>query len=122
MGIFDIREQKVSAKPRRKHRVVQGRESAVEQASPLEYKLVQQFQAPGQPDHWSLFLARDCRGEDGVVYQVKGDAVSMRHMHAENINVEKSASFKTSFVIGILTEEHAVRVGHWAIVEASRSP
>ena len=51
----------------------------------MELKLVRQSQLPGEPYHWSLFLAAE--DQKGAVFQVKGDSTSMRFTHTENIDI-----------------------------------
>ena len=57
----------------------------------LVLSLVLQNQGPGEPDHWSLFVAPE--GGIGQVYQVKGDAELMQHTHLEGTNVLKLRFF-----------------------------
>ncbi len=78
--------------------------------------LVRQHQAPGEPDHWSLYLAYE--GQAGTAYQVKGDALAMHYAHASNVNPLTSYSFKDSYVIARPTTQQAARVGYWANQEA----
>ena len=87
----------------------------------MELKLVRQQQITGEPDHWSLFLARE--GQPGVVFQVKGDALTMHYAHANNINVLSSQSYKDSYIIAKPTEHQAARIRYWATHEAApRAP
>ncbi|OAF61255.1 hypothetical protein VC83_02122 [Pseudogymnoascus destructans] len=44
---------------------------------PLVLSVVTQRQVPGEPDHWSLFVASE--DEAGEVFQVKGDAQQMAY-------------------------------------------
>lgn len=58
---------------------------------PLELKLVRQEQTPGEPFHWSLFLAGE--GQLGTVFQVRGgDAVTMHYTHIHDTDVLRSHS------------------------------
>ncbi|ORY09317.1 hypothetical protein BCR34DRAFT_374858 [Clohesyomyces aquaticus] len=59
--------------------------------------LVLQKQAEGEPDHWSIFVARE--GQVGEVYQVKGDAESMRYLYGPNIDLVNSLSYKNSYIL-----------------------
>ena len=77
-------------------------------SSTTELKVVRQEQTTSEPYHWSLFLARE--GQPGVVFQVKGDAVAMHHIHANNTDVLSSQSFKDSYIIARPTEHQAARV------------
>ena len=77
--------------------------------------LVRQVQAPGEPDHWSLFVTRD--GVVGSSYQVKGDAEAMRCAHMDNTRVMLSASFRDSFVLARPNEGEVGRLQYWAATE-----
>jgi hypothetical protein len=57
------------AYPRRQARITAPLESA-----PLYLSLAHHAQGPGEPFHWSLFVAHE--NQPGSVYQVKGDAES----------------------------------------------
>lgn len=70
--------------------------AAPAQENPSLY-LVLQVQAKGEPNHWSLFVARE--GKKGDVYQVKGDAESMSHRHAQKVNIFLSLTYRTSYVL-----------------------
>lgn len=83
----------------------------------MELKLVRQEQTTGEPYHWSLFLARE--GQPGLVFQVKGDALAMRHAHTNNTNILNSQSYKDSYIIARPTEHQAARVLYWATNEAA---
>ncbi|KAK4096492.1 hypothetical protein N658DRAFT_501547 [Parathielavia hyrcaniae] len=63
--------------------------------------LVLQKQAEGEPDHWSLFATRggELTSARGKVWQVKGDALSMRHVPANNVAIFASGSFKAHYVL-----------------------
>ena len=78
----------------------------------LQLMLVREHQAPGEPDHWSLYLAYE--GQAGTVYQVTGDALAMCHAHASNVNHLNSESFKDSYIIASPTAQQAAMVGYWA--------
>lgn len=82
------------------------------QSATLNLMLVRQRQSPGEPCHWSLYVA--CEGQIGTVYQVKGDAIGMRYIQASDIDPTTSASYKDSFNIAQLTPEWAQRVAYWA--------
>jgi hypothetical protein len=87
----------------------------------LELQLVRQEQIIGEPDHWSLFLAHE--GQQGVVFQVKGDALDMQYAHANDINILISLSYKDSYIIARPTEQQAARIRYWATHEAApRAP
>ncbi|KAH7371688.1 hypothetical protein BKA66DRAFT_572659 [Pyrenochaeta sp. MPI-SDFR-AT-0127] len=59
--------------------------------------LVLQRQAEGEPDHWSIFVALE--GQNGEVYQVKGDAENMRYLYVSDINLVNSLSYKDSYIL-----------------------
>lgn len=86
---------------------------------PTILHLVRQDQAPGEPDHWAIFLAYE--GERGTVLQVKGDAVAMRYHHAEKINIMGSSSYKDAYMIAELNNEQVARVHYWATHETPPS-
>ncbi|WEW60772.1 hypothetical protein PRK78_006260 [Emydomyces testavorans] len=74
-----------------------------------QLSLVHQKQADGEPLHWSLFVARE--NEEGMVYQVKGDAECMNYKPSPYpINVVKSASFLNAYNLASLTEQQAMIV------------
>jgi len=85
--------------------------------SPVELKLVRQDQSPGEPYHWSLFVARE--EELGALFQVKGDALAMHYAHAYSTNVLNSQSYKDSYIIAQLTEDQTARVRYWASHETA---
>ncbi|KAF1935675.1 hypothetical protein EJ02DRAFT_360968, partial [Clathrospora elynae] len=45
----------------------------------------------------SIFVARE--GQRGEVYQVKGDAESMRHVYMPNTDIVNSLSYKDSYIL-----------------------
>ena len=81
-------------------------------SAPLELKLVREFQLPGEPHHWSLFLAYE--NQSGTVFQVRGDAVDMHFAHLENEDVLRLEGYNDSYIIARPTEQQARRVQHWA--------
>ncbi|KAF2656623.1 hypothetical protein K491DRAFT_677919 [Lophiostoma macrostomum CBS 122681] len=87
---------------------------------PLQLSLVLQKQHNNEPNHWSLFVAR--QGERGYVYQVKGahsDAPIMTHRHAANIDLVNTRSFVASCVMASpLSDADAVLVHNYAHSEA----
>ncbi|KAL9104783.1 MAG: hypothetical protein Q9163_000333 [Psora crenata] len=87
------------------------------ESPPMELKLVRQEQSPGEPDHWSLFLARE--GQPGTLFQVKGDALAMQHAHDNDTNVLSSESYKDSYIIARPTEDQSERIQYWATHEAA---
>lgn len=70
---------------------------------PLQLFLVLESQAAGEPDHWSLFVARE--GEIGQAYQVTGDATYMTYIHYLNINLLESESYSASYALGDISED-----------------
>lgn len=85
----------------------------------MELKLVREEQIPGEPHHWSLFLAGE--GEPGAVFQVRGDAIAMHHEHLYDTDVLSSESYKDSYIIARPTEHQAARVRYWATYEPAPS-
>ncbi|KAL3481426.1 hypothetical protein BJX99DRAFT_164597 [Aspergillus californicus] len=79
------------------------------QSQPLYLSLVQEKQGPGEPLHWSLFVARE--NQPGLVYMVTGDAEYMVHQHStELIDITSSESFLTAYQLASVTEEQAMIV------------
>ncbi len=83
--------------------------------SPLILMVVLESQAEGEPNHWSLFLARE--GETGTVYQVQGDATYMSYTFAYGVDHFNSASYSTSYIAAYLDETQASTVGSCASQE-----
>jgi len=79
----------------------------------MSLQLIRQHQIG--PDHWSLFLGYE--GQPGKVYQVKGDAIAMRHQHSASLNLLVSGSFKDAHVIANPNPQQSTRIGHWAVNE-----
>lgn len=77
--------------------------------SPLYLSLIHQNKGPGEPCHWSLFVALG--NEPGVVYQVKGDSERIRYVpSARPVNVVNSASFLNLYQLAIITEQQSTVV------------
>ncbi|KAL2205454.1 hypothetical protein CC79DRAFT_1048888 [Sarocladium strictum] len=82
-----------------------------ESPSPLALMLVLESQAEGEPKHWSLFVSRE--GEEGSVFQVKGDATFMTYTHIRDIDLLSSDDYYTSYTLAYLSENgEAVVKGH----------
>lgn len=79
----------------------------------MELRLIQEEQAPGEPDHWSMFLAQE--GQQGAVFQVKGDAIGMHYAHADGVNILDSCeyTYKDSYIISEPDEQQMVRISYW---------
>lgn len=86
------------------------------ESPPVELQLVREEQTTGEPNHWSLFLARE--GQPGDIFQVQGDAIAMHHAHLNNTNILISQSYKDSYIIARLNEHQAEKLRHWADQEA----
>lgn len=65
------------------------------EVDPLYLYVVQQLQAPGEPLHWALFVAKE-QGS-GTVYQVKGDNTFMQYRHASKVDLRNSQSFYNAY-------------------------
>lgn len=85
----------------------------------LTPSLVLHAQEPGEPDHWSFFVAHE--GGTGTEYQVKGDAELMHHTYAEGVNIQNAASFKTAYTRANLSQVQAELVAYYANQEAPPS-
>jgi hypothetical protein len=92
------------------HRRRKGTEKwEVVEAAPVaaqnKYKIcmVRQNQSYGEPLHWSLFIYQEgIRG--GMMMQVKGDAIYMHHLHAQDTDLFQSESFRDQFDLGTVSE------------------
>ncbi|KJF60471.1 uncharacterized protein CIMG_12989 [Coccidioides immitis RS] len=75
----------------------------------LRLSLIQQNQADDEPQHWSLFVARE--NEPGPVYQVKGDAECMSYQPSPGpTNILQSASFSNAYNLAVVTDAQALIV------------
>ncbi|KAL2361832.1 hypothetical protein RJZ56_005256 [Blastomyces dermatitidis] len=75
----------------------------------LRLSLVQENQADDEPQHWSLFVARE--NEPGPVYQVKGDAECMSYQPSPGpTNILQSASFSNAYNLAVVTDAQALIV------------
>jgi hypothetical protein len=59
--------------------------------------LITETQLPGEPQHWSLFVAAE--NEAGTVFQVTGDADKMVYQHLLETEKFVLYSYKTSYVL-----------------------
>ncbi|KAJ5616214.1 hypothetical protein N7537_001328 [Penicillium hordei] len=70
--------------------------------------LVQEEQAPGEPNHWALFLADENEPDYGYVYQVTGDAEDMKYEpSAEKINVVDAGLTSNVYTLAVVSQEQA---------------
>ncbi|KAJ5960469.1 uncharacterized protein N7479_007619 [Penicillium vulpinum] len=68
--------------------------------------LVQEEQAPGEPNHWALFLADENEPDYGYVYQVTGDAQDMKYEpSAEKVNVVDAGLTSNVYTLAVVTQE-----------------
>ncbi|EER38336.1 conserved hypothetical protein [Histoplasma capsulatum H143] len=75
----------------------------------LRLLLIQENQADGEPQHWSLFVARE--NEPGPVYQVKGDAECMSYQPSPSpTNILQAVSFSNAYSLAVVTDEQALIV------------
>ena len=81
--------------------------------------LVRHNQAGGGPLHWSLFIYKEGIN-NGMVIQVKGDVLHMRHWHAQDIDIFGSDSFRDQFDIGIVTETQRNQI--WTVAHQLAPP
>lgn len=81
--------------------------------------LVRQKQLGGGPLHWSLFIYKE-GVNGGMVIQVKGDVLHMRHRHAQGIDIFRSDSFRDHFDIGIVTETQRNQI--WTVAHQLAPP
>jgi hypothetical protein len=84
-----------TGKPRSDWTAVEAPVGQEPEPSILYLSVVVQYQAQGEPNHWSLFSHRpDSRGTGkGQVWQVKGDAEHMRYQHSPDTDIMNSGSF-----------------------------
>ncbi|PYI29850.1 hypothetical protein BP00DRAFT_347763 [Aspergillus indologenus CBS 114.80] len=78
------------------------------QSEALYLSLVHHKQGPGEPLHWSLFVARE--NQPGSVYQVKGDAEYMIYHPTHLVDITTSASFLNLYQLAVVTEQQAMVV------------
>lgn len=84
---------------------------------PLYISLAHEIQGPGEPLHWSLYIARE--SQPGVVYQVRGDAEFMGYQHIKiPVDITSSESFGGLYQLAAITEEQAMVVEQIANSEA----
>ena len=81
--------------------------------------VVRQNQGGGGPLHWSLFIYKE-GVKIGMVIQVKGDVLHMRHWHAQDIDMFGSDSFRDQFDIGIVTETQRNQI--WTVAHQLAPP
>ncbi|OAX76926.1 hypothetical protein ACJ72_08781 [Emergomyces africanus] len=75
----------------------------------LRLSLIHHQQAEGEPNHWSLFVARE--NEPGLVYQVKGDAECMSYQPSlAPTNILDSESFLAAYDLAVITDAQALAV------------
>lgn len=77
---------------------------------PLTLSLVLESQAPGEPNHWYLLVAREDE-EPGMVYQVTGDAECMAYEPSSQPDpITASETFLNMYELATLTDETAAVV------------
>ncbi|CAI7580249.1 unnamed protein product [Penicillium glandicola] len=70
--------------------------------------LVQAEQAPGEPNHWALFLADENEPDYGYVYQVTGDAEDMKYEPSvEKVNVVDAGLTSNVYTLAVVSQEQA---------------
>lgn len=70
--------------------------------APLQLQLVHHNQAPGEPIHWALYVARE--NEPGMVYEVTGDAECMTYAPSkEPVRVLEADTLRDVFTIANLS-------------------
>ncbi|KAJ6079123.1 hypothetical protein N7467_008876 [Penicillium canescens] len=75
------------------------------QSIPQKTSPIHHAQGPGEPFHWSLFVAHE--NQPGSVYQVKGDAESMAYDPENLVNETQAESFSTLYKLAVVSEEQA---------------
>lgn len=76
---------------------------------PCYLSLILEEQNPGEPNHWSLFVAREDMA--GFAYAVTGDAEYMTYQPSKDaIKLWLSPSFLASYQLAALTEQQAMLV------------
>ncbi|PYH93859.1 hypothetical protein BO71DRAFT_326666, partial [Aspergillus ellipticus CBS 707.79] len=76
-------------------------------SDPLYLYLIHENQGPGEPRHWSLFLARE--NQQGWVYQVTGDAEFMTYEpSAEMVDATSTEEFYSAYQLATVTEDQVV--------------
>ncbi|EEP82220.1 predicted protein [Uncinocarpus reesii 1704] len=76
---------------------------------PLQLSLVHHNQAPGEPIHWALYVARE--NDPGMVYEVNGDAECMAYTPSSDpVQILDSDTFQDIFLLANLTDGQAAVV------------
>jgi hypothetical protein len=84
-------------------------DNTTDEPAPLTLSLVLEHQAPGEPYHWFLFVARE--NEPGMIYQVKGYAECMTYQPStEPRQIWTPDTFLNMYELATLTEEAAAIV------------
>ncbi|KAE8155163.1 hypothetical protein BDV25DRAFT_146628 [Aspergillus avenaceus] len=115
IGIFEVCEVEGVLFRRRRGTEHWAKYSPSSQSAPQHYderpilSLVHERQEPGEPLHWSLFVARE--NEPGFVYQVTGDAEYMVYVPSlEPTDLTVSEAFLTLYELAPVTEEQRLIV------------
>lgn len=74
--------------------------------------VVQESQADGEPNHWSLFVAPE-QGP-GNVFQVTGDRTFMYYSHMVNANIRVSETYLNAYQIATLDQNGTAWVDYYA--------
>lgn len=76
------------------------------ESTPLYLSLSLETQPPSEPNHWSLFLARE--NAPGKLYQVTGDAESMTYEPSiQDVDITRAENFYTLYQLAEISEEQA---------------
>ncbi|OJJ84027.1 uncharacterized protein ASPGLDRAFT_375059 [Aspergillus glaucus CBS 516.65] len=77
-----------------------------ESTGPIYLSLSLESQSPSEPNHWSLFLARE--NAPGKLYQVTGDAESMTYEPSiQDVDITTAENFFTLYQLAEISEEQA---------------
>ncbi|BCR91760.1 uncharacterized protein ACHE_70603S [Aspergillus chevalieri] len=78
--------------------------SGDQSTSPIYLSLSLESQSPSEPNHWSLFLARE--NAPGKLYQVTGDAESMTYEPSiQDVDITRAESFYTLYQLAEISDE-----------------
>ncbi|EYE90167.1 uncharacterized protein EURHEDRAFT_382226 [Aspergillus ruber CBS 135680] len=81
-------------------------QSEKESVSPIYLSISLESQTPTEPNHWSLFLARE--NAPGKLYQVTGDAESMAYEPSvQAVDITRAENFYTLYQLVEVSEEQA---------------
>jgi hypothetical protein len=79
---------------------------------PLHLYVLQEMQGPGEPTHWSLFLAKE-QG-NGTEYQVVGDNTFMQYLHETDVDPRTDEAFHNAYEMCEMSERSVQLLDRYA--------